>query len=84
MWQLPDKAELATGPQKGSQAANARASAVKPVSFWVRVHNRIAEMRERRKRLVRMQLKDQQAKGAKKNFAQEFAEIVERKEKILR
>lgn len=53
IWQLPDKAEMITKGRGGVPTRTGQAQ-TKQVSFWSRIQNRIAEMKERRKRLLRI------------------------------
>jgi len=63
---------------KGGQAPH---STVTPVSFWARIQNRITEMKERRKKLIRMQLKSQ-SNHRERNTA-EFTALIKRKQEVL-
>ena len=77
IWQMPDKVDInAKGTVQSSH------SSVIPVSFWVRIQNRIKEMKERRKKLIRIQLKSQ-SNQREPNTA-EYTALIKRKHEVLK
>ena len=71
---MPDKVDLTRS--SGSNKTT--------VPFWSRIHNRITEMRERRKKLYRMQFKNNaNGKRRKADFKEDFTALLQRKRDIM-
>ena len=77
VWQMPDKVDHHLGQGKKGTRAGTKNTA----SYQTRIQNRIIEMKDRRKRLLRQQYKTSQSSTS--NFAKEYTALIAEKRKTL-